>query len=280
MSQYHVPSPFVSSYPVADAAPPGGSMLPPVCLKTHWDPTERIRRILPQQRVALPQDPRPWVRICKSYVTSGPVEDASAPMPPSSMVFPSGGQFYPPGRYTARIDDESVLRTLTQPLDKWCPTAQYIPEEDSTMYVAGGTVPDRQPVSSAFIQELAMPRVLVREEGEVSCRSQNDSLYFQRSGRLFNNPTKQDRYGADKYYALPDSHHGKGEPMAHGGVPMPVTVTGQAGRGRWSIPQPGQREAGGAVGSVGSRQLGTAVRRGGHTSAVGVTTAGLAAPVW
>jgi hypothetical protein len=71
--------------------------------------------------------------------------------------------------------------------------------------------------------------------------------------------------------------------MAHGGVPMPVTVTGQAGRGRWSIPQPGQSGAGlrqSGAGSVGSRHLGTAVRRGEHTSAVGVTTAGLAAPVW
>lgn len=282
MSQYQPPSPFLSSYPVVDASPPGGSMFPPVCLKTHWDPTERIRRILPQQRVALPQDPRPWVRVCKSYVTSGPVGgEAAAPMPPSSMVFPSGGQFYPPGRYMARIDDESVLRTLTQPLDKWCTTSQYIPEEDSTLYVAGGTVPDRQPVSSAFIQELAMPRVLLREEGEMSCRSQNDTLYFQRSGRLFNNPTKQDRYGADKYYALPDAHHGKGEPMARGGVPMPVTVTGQAGRGRWSIPQPGGSAAGaagGLKGAVGAAGAGT--RRGQHTSAVGVTTAGLAAPVW
>lgn len=248
-------------------------MLPPVCLKTHWDPTESIRRILPQQRVALPQDPRPWVRVCKKYVTSGPVEEM-APLPPSSMVFPSGGQFYPPGRYTARIDDESVLRTLDQPLDKWCPTTQYVPDESSTLYVAGGTVPDRQPISSAFIQELAMPRALLRDAGEVSCRSQNDALYFQRSGRLFNNPTKQDRYGADKYYALPDRQHEKGEPMAHGGVPLPVTVTGQAGRGRWSISQPG---GGGGSSGGGKRMLQT---KGAHTSAVGVTTAGLAAPVW
>ncbi len=250
-------------------------MLPPVCLKTHWDPTEMIRHILPYQRVALPQDPRPWVKVCKQYVTSGPAE--KAPMPPSHMVFPTGGQFYPPGRYAARIDDESVLRTLTQPLDKWCPTAQYIPDEDSTMYRAGSTVPDRKTVSSAFVQELSMPQALLRTD-ETTCRSENDTMYFQRSGRLFNNPTKQDRYGADKYYALPDRNHEKGQPMPHGGVPMPVTVTGQAGRGRWSIPQPGTSGAGSGAGS-GVRRLGAGVR-GAHTSAVGVTTAGLAAPVW
>jgi hypothetical protein len=69
--------------------------------------------------------------------------------------------------------------------------------------------------------------------------------------------------------------------MARGGVPMPVTVTGQAGRGRWSIPQPGGSAAGaagGLKGAVGAAGAGT--RRGQHTSAVGVTTAGLAAPVW
>ena len=268
MSQYHTPSAFVASYPLSSEGP---VVPPPVCLTTHWDPTEMIRRILPAQRVGLPQDPRPWVRVCKSYVTSGPEGGGGAPMPPSSLVFPSGGQFYPPGRYAQSIDAESVLRTLTQPLDKWCPTAQYIPDEDSTMYRAGSTVPDRQPVSSAFIQELAMPQALLRT-GEKTCRSENDEHYMTRSSRLFNNPTKQDRYGADKYYALPDRHHEKGEPMARGGVPLPVTVTGQAGRGRWQIPLPGS--------STSPNRLGTAQRQGAHTSVVGVATSGLAAPVW
>lgn len=261
MSQYHAPSPFVGQYPVESASPPNGEMYPPVCLKTHWDPTEMIRRILPHQRVALPQDFRPWVRVCKQYTTSGPAE--KAPMPPSHMVFPSGGQFYPPGRYAARIDDESALRTLDQPLDKWG-TSQYIPEEESTMYVAGSTVPDRQPLSSAFIAELSMPKALLRTD-ERTCRTENDERYMMRSSRLFHNPTKQDRYGSDKYYALPDRDHEKGKPMPHGGVPMPRSTV----QGRYS-------QLPGGSAPIGNRMLGTRP----HTSAVGVTTSGLAAPVW
>jgi hypothetical protein len=277
MSQYHTPSPVVGQFPLDSASLPDSQMFPPVCLKTHWDPTEMVRRILPHQSVALPQDPRPLVRVCKQYKTSTPA--MPAPMPPSHMVFPTGGQFYPPGRYSSRIDDESVLRTLDQPLNKWGAGAtQYIPEEESTLYVAGSTVPDRQPTSNAFIAELAMPQALLRTDGR-TCRSENDTLYFERSGRLFNNPTKQDRYGADKFYSLPDAHHGRGEPMAHGGVPMPRTVTGQAGQGRWKIPQPG-----GAV-PLGQRRLATVQSdrdraRPSRTSVVGVTTSGLSAPVW
>ena len=278
MSQLHTPSPFVGQYPLGSASVPDSEMFPPVCLKTHWDPTEMIRRILPHQRVSLPQDPRPLVRVCKQYRTSGPAE--VAPLPPSHMVFPTGGQFYPPGRYSSRIDDESILRTLDQPLNKWG-ASQYIPEEDSTMYVAGSTVPNRQPVSNAFVAELAMPQALLRTD-ERTCRSENDTLYFERSGRLFNNPTKQDRSGADKYYASPDAHHGRGEPMPHGGVPMPHTVTGQAGRAHWKIPQPG------GSAPLGNRMLGSGSSGGSrssgstrsHTSVVGVTTSGLTAPVW
>ena len=272
MSQLQPPSPFVGQYPIES---PSGDMHPPVCLKTHWDPTEMIRHILPHQRVSLPQDFRPFVRVCKQYVTSGPAE--MAPMPPSHMVFPTGGQFYPPGRYSSRIDTESELRTLTQPLDKWCPTSQYIPEEESTMYVSGSTVPDRKPISNAFIEELAMPQALLRKD-EQTCRSENDTRYFERSGRLFNNPTKQDRYGADKYYSLPNANHGKGEPIARGGVPMPKTMTEQARDGHRAIfSQPG-----GSVPLQGNRALGTVPHPStrSHTSVVGVATSGLSAPVW
>ena len=271
MSQLHTPSPFTGLYPLESASMNDSQMFPPVCLKTHWDPTAMIRRILPHQLVALPQDPRPLVRVCKQYKTSGPAE--VAPMPPSHMVFPTGGQFYPPGRYASHIDNESILRTLDQPLNKWG-DARYIPEENSTMYVAGSTVPDRQPLSNAFVAELAMPQALLRTD-ERTCRSENDSRYFERSGRLFNNPTKQDRYGADKYYALPDAQHGRGEPMAHGGVPMPHTVTGQAGRARWKIPQPG-----GSAPTSRMLSTGSPYSKPSRTSVVGVTTSGLTAPVW
>ena len=113
MSQLETPSESVSSFPFA---PVNGNLFTPVCLRTHWDPTEMLRHIIPQQHVGLPQDFRPWTKVCKNYVTSGPT--IPAPMPPKNMVFPPGGEFYPPGRYSANIDVESRLKTLNYPLDK------------------------------------------------------------------------------------------------------------------------------------------------------------------
>ena len=288
MSQLETPSEFVSSYPFA---PVEGNLFTPVCLRTHWDPTEMLRHIIPQQHVGLPQDFRPWTKVCKNYVTSAPA--IPAPMPPNNMVFPPGGEFYPPGRYSANIDVESRLKTLNYPLDKWCPSTKYIPSQTSNMYVAGSTVPDRKPTSDAFVDELAMPQALLRTD-VYTCRSENDTKNFERSGRLFNNPTKQDRYGAAKFYSLPGGS-GRGEPMPHGGVNV-VPPTKDAKIGFWPIQQPG-----GALPSATSKTInnsrpikgfGSTYSPGtqpsdsgvtpdkGYTSFVGVTTSGLAAPVW
>jgi hypothetical protein len=264
MSQLLTPSKHVSNYPFENVE---GNLFPPVCLKTHWDPTEMLRRILPQQKVVLPQDFRPWVKVCKNYVTSAPATEA--PMPPDNMVFPMGGEFYPPGRYSANIDKESVLRTLDKPLDKWCSSTQYIPKKNSTMYVAGSTVPDRRPVSSAFISELSMPLALLRDD-MYNCRTENDTKYFDRSSRLFNNPTKQDRYGAEKWYANPESNHARGDPMPHGGVNT-VLPTRQAMISKANIKQPG--------GSL-RTHIQNGFTRKDDTSFVGVATCGSVAPVW
>jgi hypothetical protein len=254
----HPPSQTVSQYPFENVE---GNLFQPVCLKTHWDPTQILRRTLPTQKVGMPLDFRPLVKVCKNYVTSAP--PVEAPVPPSNMVFPMGGSFYPPSRYSNAIDQESVLRTLDHPLDRWCNDTQYVVPEDSNMYHAGSTVPDRQPISNMFISELAMPKVLLRSDGD-SCRSQNDRDYTERSGRLFNNPTKQDRYGAEKYYALPGGQ-ARGEPMPHGGVPR-VRPTAQSMTGRQAMAQSelnrGQKE------------------HTDYTSFVGVATSARAAPVW
>ena len=274
MSQLETPSPYVGHYPFETVE---GNLFTPVCLRTHWDPTQMLNHILPQQKVGLPEDFRPWVKVCKQYVTSGPT--IPAPMPPKDMVFPTGGEFYPPGRYAANIDKESVLRTLNHPLDKWCPTTKYIPKETSNLFVAGSTVPDRKPVSDAFVSELAMPKALLRTD-VYTCRSENDTKYFDRSRRLFNNPTKQDRYGAAKFYALPGGS-GRGDPMPHGGVNQ-VPPTYQARVGAWPIEQPGGALPKHHMGDPLQRPLGTAATdpNTGYTSFVGVTTSGSAAPVW
>jgi hypothetical protein len=260
-----------------------GNLFNSVCLKSHWDPTQMLRHILPQQKVNLPQDFRPWVKVCKNYVTSGPAIEA--PMPPKNMVFPSGGSVYPPGRYSANIDKESVLRTLDHPLDKWCPSTQYIPRQDSNMYVAGSTVPERKAISNAFVSELSMPQALLRTD-VYTCRSENDTKYFERSGRMFNNPTKMDRYGADKYYALPNANHGRGEPMPHGGVNQ-VKPTRQAMISKGPFPQPGgalpmtSKSLSRPISGYGSTVAPGAIPPGKNcTSFVGVATCGSAAPVW
>ena len=289
MSQLETPSESVSSFPFAAV---NGNLFTPVCLRTHWDPTEMLRHIIPQQHVGLPQSFRPWTKICKNYVTSGPT--IPAPMPPKNMVFPPGGEFYPPGRYSANIDVESHLKTLNYPLDKWCPSTKYIPKQSSNMYISGSTVPDRRPVSDAFVAELAMPQALLRTD-VYTCRSENDTKYFERSGRLFNNPTKQDRYGAAKFYALPGVNTEKrGEPMPHGGVNV-VPPTKQAIISSWPIQQPGGAlptptttdttrpiKGFGSTYPPGTRPVNSGIIPSdkSYTSFVGVTTSGLAAPVW
>jgi hypothetical protein len=141
-----------------------------------------------------------------------------------------------------------------------------------------------------------MPQALLRTD-IYTCRSENDTKYFDRSPRLFNNPTKQDRYGAAKFYALPGGG-ARGEPMPHGGV-NEVPPTQQAEIGAWPIPQPGgalpQYKEGRlqhalfagfgstyATGTQAANQqyLGVKPPGKGYTSFVGVTTSGLAAPVW
>jgi hypothetical protein len=272
MSQLSTPSPYLGNVPMESA---GDDLFPPVCLKTHWDPTRMIAHILPQQKVALPMDFRPFVRVCKEYVSSAP--SVVAPLPPSNMVFPTGGEFYPPGRYTASIDTESVLRTLDHPLDKWCPSSRYVPRQDSDLFVAGRTVPDRGPVSSAFVSELAMPKALLRAD-TYTCRSSNDSAYFQRSGRVFNNPTKQDRYGADRFYASPQATHGRGDPMPHGGVNhvQPTTQALMSADRTGLFPQPG----GAYFNAKGEHKPMNQPLRAADTSVVGVATNGSAARVW
>jgi hypothetical protein len=210
-------------------------LYPPVCLRTHWDPTAMLRRVLPEQgkgqSLPLPLDFRPYVKVCQNYVTSAPAEEA--PLPPANVVFPMGGEFYPPGRYADAIDNESTLHYLDRRLDKWCQQKEWIPAIQSDMYVPNVMVQKTGRHPGAFAQELAMPQAVLREE-IYACRSGDDKVNWDRSGRLFNNPTKQDRYGAQKYYALP----GGKLPISHG-ESQPVPPTAQALRAAYAIPRPG-----------------------------------------
>jgi len=205
---------------------PAGTMselYPPVCLRSHWDPTAMLKLILPSQHVELPMDFRPYVKVCKDYVTSGPA--VPAPLPPKNMVFPKGGEFYPPGRYSAAINNESKLFYLDRTLDRWCQTKEYIPRRSSDMYVPNSTVVRSKNPTSDFVQELAMPQAVLREDA-YTCRTENDLANWNRSPRLFSNPTKQDRYGAQTFSSLP----GGKLSFPHGGVEkVPLTDQAYAG---------------------------------------------------
>lgn len=165
---------------------------PPVCLKTHWDPTAILRRTLPEGYVPQPTDPRPWTRVCMEYTTAG--EQERAPDVAAGIVMPGGGQFYPPGRYEAAIDRESQLRRLDRPLGT-CEGNQYEPPLNSDMFNSRILVPDRAvPSDPIRIHEVAYPKALLRA-GPYECRERADQANLaMTSDHVFNNATKQDRY--------------------------------------------------------------------------------------
>ena len=176
------------SYPINSSTTT--PFFPPVCHSTHWDPTRIYARTVPVQQVALPIAFRPYTKVCLEYRTSAPEE--AAPAVPDSLVFPGGGESYPPTRYIESIDNESLLRRLDRPLGT-CDPLQYTPPTKGDMYVDRMLVPKSAPTSSRFIDELSMPQVLLRT-GPYDCREAADKVNWERSPRLFNNTTKQDRY--------------------------------------------------------------------------------------
>ena len=165
---------------------------PAVCLKTHWDPTAILRHTLPDGYVPQPLDPRPWTRICMEYTTAG--EQSPAPDVDPNIVMPGGGEFYPPNKYSAAIDNESKLRWLDRKLGT-CEADQWEPSASSDMYTTRMLIPEhRIPSDSSRIQELAYPRALLRS-GPYECRAEDDKYNVSvSSDYIFNNATKQDRY--------------------------------------------------------------------------------------
>lgn len=163
---------------------------PPVCLRSHWDPTRIYARTVPTQLVQLPLDFRPYTKVCLEYRTSAPEQKATEV--PNDLVFPNGGAAYPPTRYLNNIDKESLLRRLDRPLGT-CDPEQYQPPIKGDMYVDRMLVPRSTKPPSRFVEEISMPQALLRD-GAYHCRAEADQRNWDRSPRLFNNATKQDRY--------------------------------------------------------------------------------------
>jgi hypothetical protein len=180
----------VESYPISPSTTQ--PFFPPVKLRSHWDPTRIYARTVPTALVPLPIDFRPYTKVCLEYRTSAPEE--RAPDMPADLVFPNGGEVYPPTRYLNAIDNESLLRRLDRPLGT-CDTDQYQPPRNGDMFVDRLLVPNSLKPPSRFVEEISMPQALLRT-GPYPCRAQADQVNWDRSPRLFNNATKQDRYRA------------------------------------------------------------------------------------
>ena len=139
-----------ADYPFQASKGTDQGMFPPVCLRSHWDPEQIIRRTLPAQGLAVPLEPRPWTKIC--------------------MVNLSGNLFRPTS-----------------------------------------TVPTRALPSIRFIDERSFPKACLRE-ADYECRSQVHNEAYERSNKLFNNTTKQDRYiAAQGPNALEGSQRSQGK---------------------------------------------------------------------
>lgn len=178
---------------------------PPVCIKTHWDPTRLATHVLPNFTHPMAQalDPRPAAFICTQYYDSSP-GDASVAIPnarpllaPSSLlggasapvsqssVFPPGGAArtgFPYEQYSTHINNESDLYRLDEPLTKCAERRWMGPPAKS---IGHNVVPN----SDTSI--LSAQALLVKSQA--GCRNADDEAAWNRSSRLFFNPTRYDR---------------------------------------------------------------------------------------
>jgi hypothetical protein len=182
---------------------------PPICLRSHWDPTVMTHYILPSMplETRLAMDPRPSTKICTTYYNTSmgdaPLPNPSAetpleiplslrggphrPIPPpaspasSAAVYPPGGAAglgFPYKAYNP--DQESEVLLVNRGLTK-CAESRYVPKNfpPANHAVEG--------VSQAFVT-----RVLEVNQ-EAGCRGADDAAAWSRSSRMFMNPTRYDR---------------------------------------------------------------------------------------
>jgi len=188
-------TPFERGSPVEPYPIRGSStqpFFPAVKICSHWDPTRIYARSVPTSAVPLPLNFRPYTKVCQEYRTTAP--EQAAPQISDDVVFPMGGEIYPPTRYQNNIDNESLLRRMDRPLGT-CDRDEYQPPLNSDMYKDRMLVPESKTPVSRFVSELSMPQALLRA-GAYKCREEADQRNWDRSPRLFNNATKQDRYKA------------------------------------------------------------------------------------
>ena len=173
------------------------TMFPPVCIKYHWDAEEVAKKyILPADtRVPLPVDPRPLVKNCTQYLTTTPASvypasDRAARSALGLTTQPGGSarNGVPYEVYANNLGVESELY-LDHPQNK-CDENKFIPAPDSDLYTNRHAPP--QKASDSFT-ELSRALATIVPAGPYACRSQQDERNWEKSPRLFNNPTREDR---------------------------------------------------------------------------------------
>jgi hypothetical protein len=191
----------------------GPTHLPPICLRTHWDPTAVSRQILPPvasmgaQSASMVFDPRPATMICHQYYTTSAgdagaaaAQYAAAPMDvPAALrgglqrpeaatpqvAFPPGGaagRGFPYAGYNPAA--ESDLFRVQEHLTK-CAEKRYLPPQ-------GAPAPDMgvREIQGADQNPNIRANIVTTS---THCRAEDDQAAWERSSRLFFNPTRYDR---------------------------------------------------------------------------------------
>jgi hypothetical protein len=184
---------------------------PPACIRTHWDPTQISKHVLPGALIAAqPTDPRPSTRICTSYYTTSqgdaplpaPLSNAETENIPDALLGPRyyvrqngvvGVRAQPPGGaagknapypvYASNIGTESDLFRLGENLTR-CKDRRYQPRPAPAD--ATNTLPD-------VSQEFELGKYATYVTKRAGCRDADDNDAWNRSGRLFFNQTRMDR---------------------------------------------------------------------------------------
>jgi len=187
---------------------------PPICVKTHWDPTMVASHVLPTAQRDLVTDPRPSTKICTSYYNAS-MGDASISesydnqplnIPPELLggfkrpttttrkgrdVMPPGGAAslgFPYSDYQHRVNQESDVWRRNEPLTR-CAEKRYIPNGGlPAPATSSNKIPDADVSQSALLSPFA---TLIKTQA--GCREADDQSSWNRSARLFFNPTRYDR---------------------------------------------------------------------------------------
>jgi hypothetical protein len=192
---------------------------PPICLRSHWDPTMLVRHVLPEllNPYEQPLDPRPSTKISTGYYSEGagdaPIqvptpENTRIQIPPALLMSErrpwtpyTGVPYLPPGGTAGRgvpfgafdADAESDTQLLAYPLVR-CPQGKFQPTEAD---VAAAQLQRPVPRSTAYPRGLYAPDMnnaaLPPLGGPAGCREADDREAWNRSARTFFNPTRYDR---------------------------------------------------------------------------------------